>query len=106
MGDGERIKLTIAPLAEQPQPAAESSQHGRSSFQAAAITPERPARLALDADSTPIPSVATSPSGMFRVGCGLARLLCMHLSLVLPTKLLHLHMLQYKSKHVPTAAVA
>lgn len=72
MGDGERIKLTIAPLVERPSSAEDSSANIRASLQSAAATPERPFRLALDVDSTPIPSVAASPSATFRVGHCLA----------------------------------
>ncbi len=74
MGDGERIKLTIAPLTEQPSSGEEFSANIRASLQSASATPERPLRLALDVDSTPIPSVATSPSATFRVGCFLTEL--------------------------------
>lgn len=62
MGDGERIKLTIAPLTERPRSAGEPSPPVRALIQSESTTPERPARLLLDIDSAPSQSAVPSPS--------------------------------------------
>ena len=62
LSDGESVKLTIAPLLrERPHSAGETSASVRALLRPGSATPERPAMLRLDADSTPLTSAATSP---------------------------------------------